>query len=105
MAELSKVLKSNAKFAEKTSKTLEALKFWLEVAGRGYDIEEAVNEFLEKRKQESKKSESNPDNPQRFTRKGAIYYDKNIEHTIERDTDSTGKLSDKKPKDTMERHH
>lgn len=105
LAELLKVLKSDTKFTEKTSKTLEALKFWLETAGKGYEIKEAVNEFLEKRKQESKKSENNSDNAQRFTRKGAIYFDENIGHTIERGADSTGMLSDKNPNDTMKRHH
>jgi hypothetical protein len=39
--------------------------------------------------------------PNRFTRKGAIYYDSNLHHNIRRDTDSTGELTDLPAKDTL----
>ncbi|HMG68760.1 MAG TPA: hypothetical protein VK588_13770, partial [Chitinophagaceae bacterium] len=39
--------------------------------------------------------------PKRFSRKGAIYYDRELNHNILRDTDTTGTLTDLPAKDTL----
>ena len=41
----------------------------------------------------------------RFSRKGAIYYDSDLQHNIRRDTDSTGELTDLPAKDTLPGHY
>jgi hypothetical protein len=45
-----------------------------------------------------------PDDSKRYSRKGAIYYDENLQQTFERDTDTSGSRTDKKAKDTLRYH-
>jgi hypothetical protein len=60
-----------------------------EDAGKALEIEPSKNENVD---------------PDRFKRKGAIYYDENLGQTLERDTDTSGQMTHKKAKDTLRRH-
>jgi RHS repeat-associated protein len=48
-----------------------------------------------------KQPSQNGDDPKRFTRKGAIYYNPYLHHNIRRNTDSTGEMTDLPAKDTL----
>jgi hypothetical protein len=39
--------------------------------------------------------------PDRFSKKGSIYYDPNLHHNVIRNTDTTGALTDLPAKDTL----
>ena len=47
--------------------------------------------------------EAKTNDPNRYSRKGAIYYDRSLHSNIRRDTDTTGTLTDLPAKDTFPR--
>jgi RHS repeat-associated protein len=92
---------------EKLMKILEVFKVGQETASRSNDLFNNVRAYLESLETTDNKKnekEKNKAAEERFKKKGTVYYDKNLNHTIERDTDSTGTLSDKKATDTLPAH-
>jgi len=47
------------------------------------------------------KPDAKTNDPNRYTKKGAIYYDRNLHFNIRRDTDTTGTLTDLPARDTL----